>query len=138
MSAPAGARAASAGTFITAAANFAVMAPGTTIGAASPVKSDGGDIPSTLSRKISADTSAFIRSIAQARDRNAEALEDTVLKSTSYSAEEALELGVIDLIAPDMNSHARTAQRSHDDDIDRTSYPLSRGRERARSRQYPA
>ena len=101
---PAGARAASAGTFITAAANFAVMAPGTTIGAASPVRSDGGDIPSTLSRKISADTSAFIRSIAQARDRNAEALEDTVLKSTSYSAEEALELGVIDLIAPDMNS----------------------------------
>ena len=101
---PAGARAASAGTFITAAANFAVMAPGTTIGAASPVASDGGDIPSTLNRKISADTSAFIRSIAQARDRNAEALENTVLKSTAYSAEEALELGVIDLIAPDMNS----------------------------------
>ena len=80
------------------------MAPGTTIGAASPVRSDGGDIPPTLSRKISADTSAFIRSIAQARNRNAEALEDTVLKATAYSAEEALELGVIDLIAPDMNS----------------------------------
>ena len=101
---PAGARAASAGTFITAAANFAVMAPGTTIGAASPVASDGGDVPPTLSRKISADTSAFIRSIAQARDRNAEALENTVLMSTAYSAEEALELGVIDLIAADMNS----------------------------------
>ncbi len=114
---PAGARAASAGTFITAAANFAVMAPGTTIGAASPVRSDGGDIPSTLSRKISADTSAFIRSIAQARGRNAEALENTVLKSTAYSAEEALELGVIDLIAPDMNSmleqlHGRTTTTS--------------------------
>ena len=101
---PAGSRAASAGTFITAAANFAVMAPGTTIGAASPVASDGGDIPQTLEKKISADTSAFIRSIAQARDRNAEALENTVLKSTAYSAEEALELGVIDLIAPDMSS----------------------------------
>ena len=101
---PAGSRAASAGTFITAAANFAVMAPGTTIGAASPVSSDGGDIPPTLTKKISADTSAFIRSIAQARDRNAEALENTVLKSMAYSAEEALELGVIDLIAPDMNS----------------------------------
>ncbi len=101
---PAGARAASAGTFITAAAHFAAMAPGTTIGAASPVRSDGGDIPPTLSRKISADTSAFIRSIAQARDRNAEALENTVLNSTAYSAEEALELGVIDLIAPDMSS----------------------------------
>ena len=101
---PAGARAASAGTFITAAANFAVMAPGTTIGAASPVSSDGGDVPSTLTKKISEDTSAFIRSIAQARDRNSEALENTVLKSTAYSAEEALELGVIDLIAPDMDS----------------------------------
>ena len=101
---PAGARAASAGTFIAAAANFAVMAPGTTIGAASPIASDGEDIPPTLEKKISADTSAFIRSIAQARDRNSEALENTVLKSTAYSAEEALELGVIDLIAPDMDS----------------------------------
>ena len=101
---PAGSRAASAGTFITAAANFAVMAPGTTIGAASPVSSDGGDISPTLNKKISEDTSAFIRSIAQARERNAEALENTVLKSTAYSAEEALELGVIDLIAPDVNS----------------------------------
>ena len=101
---PAGARAASAGTFIAAAANVAVMAPGTTIGAASPVASGGGDIPPTLSRKISAETSAFIRGIAQTRDRNAEALENTVLNSTAYSAEEALELGVIDLIAPDMNS----------------------------------
>ncbi len=101
---PAGARAASAGTFIAAAANVAVMAPGTTIGAASPVTSTGGDIPPTLSRKISAETSAFIRGIAQTRDRNAEALENTVLLSTAYSAEEALELGVIDLIAPDMNS----------------------------------
>ncbi|MXY42946.1 MAG: nodulation protein NfeD [Dehalococcoidia bacterium] len=101
---PAGARAASAGTFIAAAANFAVMAPGTTIGAASPIASDGEDIPPTLEKKISADTSAFIRSIAQARDRNSEALENTVLKSTAYSAEEALKLGVIDLIAPDMDS----------------------------------
>ena len=101
---PAGSRAASAGTFITAAANFAVMAPGTTIGAASPIASDGGDIPSTLEKKISQDTTAFIRSIAQARDRNSEALQDTVIKSSAYSAEEALELGVIDLIAPDMNS----------------------------------
>ena len=101
---PAGARAASAGTFIAAAANFAVMAPGTTIGAASPIASDGEDIPPTLEKKISADTSAFIRSIAQARERNAEALENTVLKSSAYSAEEALELGVIDLIAPDMDS----------------------------------
>lgn len=101
---PAGARAASAGTFVAAAANFAVMAPGTNIGAATPVKADGGDIPKTLSRKISADTSAFIRSVAQARGRNAEALEKTVLQAAAYSAEEALDLGVIDLLAPDMTS----------------------------------
>ena len=101
---PAGARAASAGTFVAAAANFAVMAPGTNIGAATPVKADGQDIPETLARKVSADTSAFIRSIAQARNRNAEALEKTVLLAAAYSAEEALDLGVIDLIAPDMAS----------------------------------
>lgn len=101
---PAGARAASAGTFITAAANFAVMAPGTNIGAASPVTSGGDDLPETLSRKISEDTRAFIRSIAQARGRNAAALEDTVSKATAYSAQEALELGIIDLIAPDVGA----------------------------------
>ena len=135
---PAGARAASAGTFITAAANFAVMAPGTTIGAASPVTSDGGDIPPTLQKKISADTSAFIRSIAQARDRNAEALENTVLKSTAYTAEEALELGVIDLSRAGHELHARSAQRPHDHDIYRTAHSLLRRRERARARPYPA
>ena len=101
--APAGARAASAGTFVAAAANFAVMAPGTNIGAASPVASGGRDLPTTLSRKINQDTRAFIRSIAQVRGRNANALEDTVRKAAAYSAEEALKLGVIDLIATDMN-----------------------------------
>ena len=101
--APAGARAASAGTFVAAAANFAVMAPGTNIGAASPVASGGRDLPTTLSRKINQDTRAFIRSIAQERGRNANALEDTVRNATAYSAEEALKLGVIDLIATDMN-----------------------------------
>ena len=100
---PAGARAASAGTFVAAAANFAVMAPGTNIGAASPVAPGGRDLPTTLSRKINQDTRAFIRSIAQARGRNANALEDTVRKAAAYSAEEALKLGVIDLISTDIN-----------------------------------
>ena len=113
--APAGARAASAGTFVAAAANFAVMAPGTSIGAASPVASGGADLPDTLSRKVSESTQAFIRSIAQVRGRNAEALEATVSKATAYSAQEALANGIADLIAPDMESmleqlHGRTAE----------------------------
>ena len=112
---PAGARAASAGTFVAAAANFAVMAPGTSIGAASPVASGGADLPDTLSRKITEGTQAFIRSIAQARGRNAEALEATVSQATAYSAQEALAFGIADLIAPDMESmleqlHGRTAE----------------------------
>jgi len=72
--APGGAQAASAGTFVTAAANFAVMAPGTNIGAASPINGDGGDIEGTLGRKVNEDTRAFIRSIAQERGRNGAAL----------------------------------------------------------------
>ncbi len=74
---PPGARAGSAGTFITAAANFAVMAPGTNIGAASPVAAGGQDIPITLAKKINEDTRAFIRSIAERRGRNTQALEET-------------------------------------------------------------
>lgn len=111
---PSGARAASAGTFIAAAANFAVMAPGTSIGAAAPVGSGGAELPTTLSRKVSQGTQAFIRSIAQVRGRNPSALEETVSKATAYSAQEALEIGIIDLIAPDTQSmlmqlHGRTA-----------------------------
>ena len=75
---PAGARAASAGTFVAAAANFAVMAPGTNIGAAAAVGAGGADLPETLARKIDEDTRAFIRSIAEIRDRNGDALEETV------------------------------------------------------------
>ena len=99
--APRGARAGSAGTFITAAGNFAVMAPGTNIGAASPISSTGDDIPSTLAKKINEDTQAFIRSIADVRGRNADALEETVTLARSYTAEEAIALNVVDLIASD-------------------------------------
>ena len=99
---PAGAHAGSAGTFIAAAANFAVMAPAANIGAVSPVEAGGRRIPGSLAPKISQDMRAFIRSIAEARGRNADALEDTVWKGTAYSAHEALRLGVIDLIAPDL------------------------------------
>ena len=99
---PAGARAGSAGTFITAAANFAVMAPSTNIGAASPVGAGGEDIPRTLAKKINEDTRAFIRSIAEQRGRNIQALEETVTEARSYSASEAVEMNVVDFIAEDV------------------------------------
>ena len=111
---PSGARAASAGTFIVAAGNFAVMAPGTSIGAATPVGSGGTELPDTLSRKVSQGTQAFVRSIAEVRGRNPDALEETVSKATAYTAQEALDLGVVDLLASDTQSmleqlHGRTA-----------------------------
>ena len=100
---PPGAQAASAGTFITAAANFAVMAPGTNIGAASPVGPRGQDIPETLAKKINEDTRAFIRSIAEKRDRNVGALEETVTRARSYSAREAVDGDVVDFVAVDVS-----------------------------------
>ena len=90
--APSGAHAASAGTFITAAAHVAAMAPVTNIGAASPVSGSEEDLPETLEAKAKQDVAALIRSIAKNRGRNAEALEATVLEAKSYSASEALEI----------------------------------------------
>jgi membrane-bound serine protease (ClpP class) len=102
--APEGAQAASAGTFIGAAANILVMAPTTNIGAASVVSSDGSDLPDTLGKKASQDAAAFIRSIAERRDRNVSKLEDTVLSAAAYSALEAVDLRIADLIAVDYGS----------------------------------
>jgi membrane-bound serine protease (ClpP class) len=101
--APSGARAASAGTFVTAAAGVAAMAPVTNIGAASVVGGGGEDLPDTLERKATQDAAALLRSIAEQRGRNAEALEAAVFEATAYSAVEAVELGIIDLIAADLD-----------------------------------
>ena len=79
------------------------MAPGTNIGAASPVGAGGEDIPDTLARKINEDTRAFIRSIADARGRNAQALEETVTRARSFAAREAVEVGIVDFIAGDLD-----------------------------------
>ena len=100
---PPGAQAASAGTFITAAGHVAAMAPTTNIGAASPVGSGGEDLPDTLKSKATQDAAAFIRTIAEVRGRNADALEETVIGAASYTASEALENNVIDLIARDID-----------------------------------
>ena len=100
---PSGARAASAGTFIAAAAHVTAMAPVTNIGAAAPVSGDGDDLSDTVEEKATQDAAAFMREIAETRGRNADALSDTILKSTAYSASEAVENNVVDLIAQDLD-----------------------------------
>jgi membrane-bound serine protease (ClpP class) len=127
--APSGARAASAGTFILYASHIAAMAPGTNLGAATPVqigapssptepksparKKDGPDAggektpaDSTappMTRKQINDAAAYIRGFAQMRGRNAEWAEQAVREAVSLSAEEALKLHVIDYVAPDLD-----------------------------------
>jgi membrane-bound serine protease (ClpP class) len=102
--APGGARAASAGVFVTMAANIAVMAPGTHIGAAHPVTLGGGEAKEskTMTEKIVNDTVAFIKNIAKARGRNLDWAEKAVVKSVSITDEEAVKLNVIDFIASDI------------------------------------
>jgi membrane-bound serine protease (ClpP class) len=97
--APAGGRAASAGTFITLAANVALMAPGTEIGAASPVGGQGEDIPGTLGEKVKNDAIAKIRSIAEVRGRNVDWAVSTVESAVSSPASEAVAMHAVDGIA---------------------------------------
>jgi len=115
--APSGARAASAGTYIMYASHVAAMAPATNIGAATPVSlTGGGSVPlpssssgkpaaageSTEIRKATNDAVAYIRALAERRGRNADWAEQAVREATSVSAQQALKLHVIDLIAPDL------------------------------------
>ena len=100
--APPGARAASAGTFITMAGHVAAMAPATNIGAAHPVDSSGGDIQGDLRLKAENDAVAHITNIARTRGRNVQWAEDAVRKSVSVRVDEALALNVVDLEANDV------------------------------------
>jgi membrane-bound serine protease (ClpP class) len=95
-----GSKAASAGFFLTIAADVAVMAPGTRFGAAHPV-AIMGDMPedSPMMDKVENDAAAYARTLAENRGRNPEAAEEAVRKSSSYTEKEALELGLIDHIA---------------------------------------
>jgi membrane-bound serine protease (ClpP class) len=99
---PPGAQAASAGTFITMAGHIAAMAPNTTIGAATPISGTGEDIEGALGRKVTNDTVAFARGVAELRDRNADWAEDAVREAVSASTTQALELNVVDLEAADI------------------------------------
>ena len=96
--APTGARAASAGVFITMAAHVAAMAPATNIGAASPVALGGG-ADKTMLKKVENDAAAFIRTVAVERGRNADWAEKAVRQAVSITEREALKLKVVDLIA---------------------------------------
>lgn len=115
--APSGARAASAGTFILLSTHIAAMAPGTNLGAATPVGLSGA----VASDKAVEDATAYIRSIAESRGRNADWAESAVREAASASAQEALELGVIDLVAPDVPSLLR--------EVDGTTVMLGDGTE---------
>lgn len=99
---PGGARAASAGAFITIAAHVAAMAPGTNIGAAHPVQMGGGEMDEEMAKKVENDAAAYIRSLAARRGRNAKWAEKAVRESVSITAKEALKLKVIDLVADDL------------------------------------
>jgi membrane-bound serine protease (ClpP class) len=98
---PTGARAASAGFFLLIAADVAAMAPGTNAGAAHPVGGEGAELTKTLAEKVTNDAAALIRSLAQQRGRSNEWAEKAVRDSLSYTEREALEKGLIDVVATD-------------------------------------
>ncbi len=115
--APGGARAASAGTFILYASHIAAMAPGTNLGAASPVALGGGgsekdEKKDTLMRKQINDAAAYIRGLAKLRGRNAEWAERAVRDAVSLSAEEALKMKVIDVVAGDVPELLRKLKKA--------------------------
>ncbi len=116
--APSGARAASAGTYILYASHIAAMAPGTNLGAASPVFIGGGGggegkdkKADTLTKKATNDAVAYIRGFAQMRKRNAEWAEKAVREAVSLPADEALKLKVIDVVAPDVPALLKAVDR---------------------------
>lgn len=100
---PKGARAASAGMFITIAGNYALMSESTNIGAAHPVASSGEDIKGEMEKKVLNDTIALAKNIAEKRGRNTAPVVAMVKESASYTSKEALDLKVIDKVAGDEN-----------------------------------
>ena len=96
---PGGAQATSAGFFILVSADIAAMSPGTNTGAASPVSGQGEDVGETMKAKVFSDASAMIRSLAKARGRNVDLAVEAVVDARSFTAEEALEAEISDLVA---------------------------------------
>lgn len=100
--APSGAQAASAGFFVLQAADIAAMAPGTNTGAAHPVAAQGEDIEGDMGAKVEQDAAAQIRALARRHGRNVELAEAAVVESRSFTAHEALEENLIELVAPSL------------------------------------
>ncbi len=105
---PNGARAASAGVWISQAADVLAMAPVTNIGSSTPITNTGTNIPSDLRRKILNDAAASLRSLARSHGRNAKWADRAVRQASNLSADEAKRLNVIDLVAPDLPTLLRT------------------------------
>jgi membrane-bound serine protease (ClpP class) len=102
---PPGGRAASAGAFMMQAAHIAAMSPGTNIGAAHPVVASGGDVPDgDMKTKVTNDLLAQMRSLTQLRGRNEEVAQQMIMESLSLTASEALQEGVVDIVANDLGS----------------------------------
>ena len=99
---PDGARAASAGVWIVEAADIAAMAPSTNLGSSTPVAAGGGEIPSDLRRKAINDAAKSLRALAETHGRNGDWAEQAVRKADNLTASEALEMNVIDVIAPSL------------------------------------
>ena len=110
---PQGARGASAGTMITLASHVAAMAPATHIGAAHPVSLFGGSDNKIMNEKILNDTSAYVESIAQLRGRNVEWAIAAVRESKSITSDRAKDLGVIEIIADDLNDLVQQLDGRH-------------------------
>lgn len=102
--APSGSAASSAGVFIVMAANIAAMAPGTTLGASTPILATGGEMEGAAAEKVLRSTAAFAKSIADERGRNAIWAEAAVKSAIVATDREALEENVIDLVAADLPS----------------------------------
>ncbi len=99
---PPGARAASAGFFLLMAADVAAMAPDTNAGAAAAVGQQGSELPETMKKKVAEDSAAKIRALAERRGRNVELAVAAVRDARSFSAQQALDAKLIDLMAPDL------------------------------------
>lgn len=99
---PEGARAASAGVWIGQAADLLAMAPTSNLGSSTPVSSGGGEIPSDLKRKVVNDAAKSLRALAEEHGRNGDWAEEAVRKADNLTARQALEMNVIDVIAPSL------------------------------------
>ncbi len=136
---PSGARAASAGAIIGLASHILAMAPGTNIGAAHPVAIGQGNMDEEMTEKVTNDAAAYARGIADQRGRDVEWAEKIVRESISSTAEEALALGVVDLIADDLDEprlEARRARGRASMGKQRTLATEGRGPHRRRTRRF--